>query len=443
MKQVRYYKYFKDYVALSYPLVFSGLVYILIPLADNLMVARLGIVPLAAASLANHIFTACSIFPRGVSYGLTPLITAAQLKQQYGKIAQLLKHALYINTALGMVFMGILLGCAWLLPWLQQDPEVSTLAGPYLQLIALSLMPMMLFNTLARYLEGLSCTKQLMVISLVGTLMNILLNYMLIYGKWGMPQLGLHGAGRATLLSRMLMMMLAGGYVFLSPQLKAYRAGFKLGKLMLPYFWKLAKLGIPIGLQLCLEMMLFALMAVMTGWMGPTAQAANAIVSNVVDIALGITWAISIATSILVSKPFTLRNPSMLQEVGMMGFLIGGFVATMLSLGFLGMYGPIFSCYSTDQGVVGIACSLVVVAVVFNLADSVYTIGMGALRGMQDTLHPVMMANANNWLVGLPIGYLLAFKLGWDTAGIWWGKTLAFSLSALSFFWRFYKKSNP
>ena len=344
--------------------------------ADNLMVGRLGIVPLAAASLANHIFTACSIFPRGVSYGLTSLIAAAQVKQQYAKIAQLLQHSLYINTALGVLFMGVLLGCAWLLPWLQQDPEVSTLAGPYLQLIALSLMPMMLFNTLARYLEGLSYTKQLMVISLVGNLMNILLNYMLIYGKWGMPQLGLHGTGRATRLSRTLMMVLAGAYVFLSPQLKAYRAGCKLGQLTPSYFFKLAKLGIPIGLQLGLEMMVFALMAVMTGWLGPTAQAANAIVSNVVDIALGITW----ATSIPVSKPFSLRNTQVLQEVGMIGFLIGGFVATMLSLGFLGMYGRIFSCYSTDQGVVGIACSLVVVAAVFNLADSVYTIGMGALE---------------------------------------------------------------
>ena len=406
------------------------------------MLGRLGIVPLAAASLANSIFTACAIFPRGISYGLTPLIAAAQVKQQYAKMARLLQHALYINTTLGLVFVGLLLWCAELLPCLQQDRQVSTLARPYLQLIALSLLPMMLFSTLARYLEGLSCTRQLMGISLVGTLMNILLNYLLIYGKWGMPRLGLNGAGWATLLSRTLMMVLAGAYVWLAPQLKAYQVGGKLGQLTLPYFFKLAQLGIPIGLQLSLEMMVFAFMAIMTGWLGPTAQAANAIVSNVVDIALGITWAISIATSVLVSKPFSLHNTQELKKVGIVGFMLGSMVAILLSLGLLWMEHPIFSLYSADQRVLHIASSVVVIAAIFNVADSIYTIGMGALRGLQVTLQPMFIANASNWLIGLPLGYGLAFKLGWDLAGIWWGKTFAFSLSALIFLLRFHQKSS-
>ena len=439
MAMLRYYEYFKKYVVCSYPLIASELANTIIPLADNLMVGQIGFTSLAAASLANHIFTACLIIPKGISYGLTPLIVAAQAKQQYSKIRYLFTNVLCMNTLVGVLLIGIILGVAWLLPVLKQDPQVSALAQPYLQIIALSIIPMMLFITFARFLEALGYTNQLMRITLISTVVNILFNYMLIYGAWGMPKLGLNGAGCATLLSRTVMMVLAGAYVLFSSELEAYQIDIKRKYLNTTYFLKLARLGIPVGLQLGGEMMAFACMAIMAGCLGASAQAAHAIVSNVLDIALGITWAIG-TTSILVSRPFSIRNTQALKEISIIGFLIVIFVYIMLTLRLLYSYRYIFVGYNTNQEVLGIAASLVVISAVFNLADSIYTIAIGILRGMQETFQPMVIAYLSNWLIGLPISYILAFKLTKGITGIWIGKTVAFALAALIFLLRFYQK---
>eukprot|EP01132_Coremiostelium_polycephalum_P002990 gene2990-3733_t len=411
-----YIRYAKDYLTLSIPLVVSGLVYTMMPLADSMMVAKLGKYPLAAASLANTLFIACSMIPRGIVYGLTPLVAAAHAKRQYTKMVKLLQHALYLNITLGVLFAMIIWLVSFLLPFFKQELQVSELAQPYLQMLAISLVPMMILNTFIRYLEGISCTKHLVSVNLVGIFIKVLLNYLFIRDYLGgMRQVSIHGIGYASIASATIMMLCIVLYVGFSPELRKYRIRFSRRPLHFRYFRKLAKLGIPVGLQFGLERAAFAFMAVMAGWVGPAQLAANAVVSHIIEIALNINWAISIAASTLVSKPFSLRNKQMIKQVGFTGFVFGGVVAGMVCLLMVYVYDALLAIYTADVEVIQIASSLVFIAVLFNIIDSIYTVGLGVLRGMQSTVHPLLIANGSIWLIGLPMCYIMAFRLGHAT----------------------------
>ncbi|MCU0318265.1 MAG: MATE family efflux transporter [Amoebophilaceae bacterium] len=434
-----YAKVAKSYATLSGPLIASGMILIITPLSNNLMVGRLGPLTLAAASIANKIYTACSIFPIGISYGLTPLIVTAKTKKKHTELGVLLQHALCLNVLLGCLFVIPIILCARLLPHLQQDYQVILLAQPYLYILAYSLIPTMILTTFTRCLEGLFCMMQLMGINIIGALLNILINYLLVYGHLGVSSMGLNGIGWAALLSRTCMMFLAGIYVFRRSELPTMRVRRSLksddlfNRFKVTYFIKLVKLGIPVSLHLTLEMAALACTTILIGCLGTDVQAASTIVDSFIDVVFAITWALSTGTSILVCKYFSTRDTQSLKKVIIVGFIIGGVVTILFAFGLLYAWSSIFTWYHASQEVIHIASRITLAAVCFILADSMYTIGLGALRGMHVTFQPMYIASASNWLIGLLLGYFLTFRLEWGIAGMWWAKTAAFSFSAIAF----------
>jgi MATE family multidrug resistance protein len=437
----QYKKHAKNYLSLSYTLVLNSLIARLIPLFSGLIIAQLGAVHLVAVSLGNSVFLIFYLLLKGISYGLTPLIAEAQTKKLKTEIGQLLKHALVLNFILSILLIIILLAvCFCLLPYLKQDKEVIVLTSSYLYLIAFSLLPVSMFTIFSRYLEGLSKTKPLIVIPILNVAITTMLNYVFIYGKCNVPTLGVCGVALAQLLSYVLVTMILGSYIFLSPKVSPYIKKSDLWNLNYLYILRLFKLGIPIAIQFVLEVAAFAVINMMAGWHGVDSQAACSMVYAIVNIGYAVNGGLSVATSILVAKQFGLKNIQVMKEVGTANFIIGGIIAGVLSVIFICNCSVVFGSYKPSSVVFNMASALVTAVVVLNIINVFYSISMCALRGRQDVLIPTNIANLGNWLIGVPLSYLLAFKLHWGIEGLLWGNVMAFLIPTIFFMLRFYLK---
>jgi len=256
---------------LAVPVMLSQLGHTLVGVADSLMVGQLGSVPLAAASLANVIFHLALTFGIGVTYAITPLVAAADGEQDHHKCTMVLKHGLLINMIIGFLLFVVFFSGSGALHYLDQPVEVVELALPYLGLIILSIIPFMFFQTFRQFAEGLSFTRQAMYVVLLSTLLNVLLNYILIFGKLGFEPLGLNGAGWATLVSRMVMGLVMWAYIYYSASFKRYHTAFTFGNYSKDLIRKLLKIGIPAGVQFAFEVGAFGFAAIMVGWFGANA----------------------------------------------------------------------------------------------------------------------------------------------------------------------------
>ena len=441
MISATYIQHFKKNLALAYPVMLSQLGQVLVGVADSVMVGRVGTEPLAAATLANAIFFVVLVFGIGVSYAITPLVAAADGEGNKERCTGVLRNALLLNTTLGIVlFITIALG-AFILPYLDQPAEVVSLAIPYLNIITLSIIPFMLFQTFRQFAEGLSQTKQAMFVTIGANAINIGLNYLLIFGKGGFEPLGLNGAGYATLASRVIMAFAMGLLIYHSPTFRAYRLGFQLRNFSSKVLKRLLHVGIPAGLQFMAEVSAFGYAAIMVGWLGAQPLAAHQIAINLASISYMMATGIAAAATIRVGNQLGRQDMQALREAG--------FVSFVMSALFMGVAAIIFivgqkffpTLYVSDPEVIRIAAALIIVAAFFQISDGVQVVGMGALRGLTDVKMPTLIAILAYWMVGLPLGYWLGFKLGYGAVGIWYGLLAGLTVAAVLLLLRFNRLS--
>ncbi|WP_163379908.1 MATE family efflux transporter [Cyclobacterium sp. SYSU L10401] len=426
---------------LAYPVMLSQLGQVMVGVADNVMVGRLGATPLAAASLANSIFFLILMFGIGISMAVTPMVAAADGEGKKGRIGRLLNHGMVINGFSAFVLFLFILGISSGLKFLKQPEEVVVLAIPYLLIIAFSLVPFMFFQTYKQFIEGLSQTKQAMYITVIFNLLNIGLNWLLIYGNWGFPELGLNGAGWATLISRILMAWVIYLYVTRSGRYKKLLQAFNAKNIRFSIIKKMVQIGIPTGLQFVFEVGAFSTAAIMMGWIGVNALAAHQIAINLASISYMMASGLSAAAMVRVGNQLGKRDISKLRTVG---FSIFGMVAIfMLSFAivFLLTRNQLPLLYINDVQVVEMAASLLVIAAFFQLSDGLQVVGLGALRGLSDVKVPTLVTLVAYWVIGLPLGYFLAFGLGWEEMGIWSGLLIGLTLTAIMLIYRFHALS--
>ena len=419
----------------------SQLGQVLVGVADSLMVGRLGPEPLAAASLGNVIFYVIMVFGLGVSYALTPLIAAADGEEDTSKIISIFGNGLMVNTVLGMILaLGVFL-CTPILYYMDQPPEVVDLAIPYLRIITASMIPFMVFQSFRQFAEGLGNTKQAMFITITGNTINIMLNYVLIYGKLGFPALGLNGAGWATLISRIIMALAMGSFVYFAARFKLYRQAFKV----ITYSWRVIKrilrVGVPTGLQFIFEVSAFGATAIMMGWLGTKPLAAHQIAINLASISYMMATGIAAAAAIRVGNQLGRRQYLTMREVGYACFIMVAIfmgIAAILFILFRNMFPTL---YVEDPEVIRIAASLLIVAAFFQISDGIQVVGMGALRGMEDVRVPALIAVTSYWLIGIPSGYFLGFVVNLGAQGVWWGLLIGLTTAAMLLYARFGKTS--
>lgn len=409
----------------------------MVSVADSVMAGRLGTTQLAAASLGNSIFTIVLVFGLGISYSMTPMVARADGRNNHSRIALVLTNGLVLNTLLGAVLFLVFFGLSPLITYLDQPAAVEAMALPYVNVLFLSMVPLMIFQAFKQFAEGLSLTKQSMYISIFANVINIGLNYVLMYGKLGFPAMGLVGAAWATLFSRILMAFMMGAYILMHKRFERYWSYLSWQHLSWAHISRMFKIGMPISMQMIFEMGAFSFSAVMIGWMGARELAAHQIALNIASITYMMASGISAAATIRVGK---LRGTGDLQSVHHAGysslilgavFMAGSAILIILAKDFI----PLL--YVKDVEVQALATQLLIIAAIFQLSDGVQVVGLGALRGLEDVKVPSLISLFSYWLFALPLGYVLGFWFELGPIGIWLGLLIGLTTSALLLFLRF------
>ncbi|MBC3542359.1 MATE family efflux transporter [Rufibacter sp. H-1] len=441
MFSAQYREHYKNTFWLAYPVVLSQLGHILVSVADSVMAGRIGTAQLAAASLGNSIFTITLVFGLGISFSITPLVARADGRKNHTRIALVLLNGLFLNTIVGVLLFLAFWGLSPLIAYLNQPEEVVQLAIPYVNILFLSMVPLMVFQAFKQFAEGLSLTKQSMFISIFANVANVGLNYVMIYGKLGFPALGLNGAAWATLISRVLMALMMTAFILRARRFERYRHYLRWANLSWTHMVRMFKIGLPISLQMIFEMGAFSFSAVMIGWVGARDLAAHQIALNVASVTYMMASGISAAATIRVGK---LRGSGDLYGAHVAGnssLVLGAlFMASSATLIILCKdFIPLF--YVNDVSVHALASKLLIIAAIFQLSDGVQVVGLGALRGLEDVKVPSMISLFSYWLIALPLGFALGFWLELGAVGIWLGLFTGLTIAALLLFFRFRRLS--
>ncbi|UYZ63599.1 MATE family efflux transporter [Hymenobacter weizhouensis] len=428
-------------LSLAYPVMLSQLGHVLVNVVDSMVVGQTGKVPLAAVSLSVSVSTVVMVLGLGLAMGITPLVAAADGRRDVAALGRLLVNGVWLCAAAGAVLALFGLVVPPLLPYLNQPAEVVALAAPWVRVMFLSLLPLMLFQGFKQFAEGLGLTRQAMLLSVQANLLNAVLCYGLVFGRLGLPELGMMGAAWATLLARGLMALLMAAYVLRAVRLQPYRQAAAQRLLPdAPGLHRLLGLGTPIGVQMMFEMGAFSFSAIMIGWLGATQLAAHQIAINVASVTYMAASGIGAAATIRVGKYYGQQDGPEARQAGLAAYwLTFGFMSLMGLLLVLGRLRiPLY--YNHDPAVVAQAAALLLIAAAFQVSDGLQVVGLGALRGLEDVKVPSVVALLAYWVVALPLGYVLGFRAGWGAAGVWVGLLTGLTLVAALLLVRFRRR---
>lgn len=424
---------------LAIPVVLSQLSHTLVGLADTLMIGRTGdVASLAASSLANNFFSLAIVFGIGISYAATPKIAEHYARKESRICGKILFNSLINNTLWSLFLMCVLL---LLLPYarhLGQEPSVLKLAIPYFQLLVWGLPGIMIFQTFRQFFDGLGKTKPGMVASLAANLLNILLNYGLIYGNWGFPALGIQGAGIATLISRLIMGFGLGIYFLVLPSTMNFRRIPLRLWCQFTTLWQLNRIGLPVSFQFLFEVGAFSFMAVLIGKMGPHALAAHQIVIAIASATYMMSSGLAAAATVRVGHFVGLRNRKMIRLSGIRAFQI-----VVIFMGGMGLllfatreFLPLF--FIENEQVLQASASLMLIAGFFQVSDGIQVVGLGCLRGLSDVRVPTFFTFLAYWLIAIPFGYIFGVHFGLGLQATWWALSLGLTISAVLMLFRFF-----
>ena len=402
-----------------------------------MMVGHVGTSELAASSFANSVFMIGMFFGMGITFGITPLIGSAFSSGKISEVVVWLKNGIFTHLAAAFILCFIMIGVYFLLPLMGQPEVVTELAQPYYMLLCISYIPFMLFFSLKQILEGIGNTKVAMHITITANVINLIFNYLLIYGKFGFPELGLNGAGFGTLISRVAMPVLFFLYILKTPEIKAYFVNAHHQLFSKQKIVSLLKIGIPIAFQIIVEGIAFSIGAIMMGWLGEVPLAAHQVAIGLASFTYMISLGISQANTIRVSHQMGVKDYQSLKRAA--------FASTHLVLTFMSSMGVIFIVarnilpfmFSVDPEVIEIASGLLIIAAVFQVFDGLQVVMLSTLRGMADVKLPMFIAFFAYLFIGIPISYILSFKLMVGPQGIWFGYLAGLGVAAVLFYLRF------
>ena len=441
-----YTKEFAYNLKLAYPVILGMLGHTFVAFADNIMVGQLGTAELAAVSLGNSfVFIAMSL-GIGFSTAITPLVAEADGAGNPKGAKSALKHGLVLCTFLGLGLFGIILLCTPLMYEMDQPEEVVTLAMPYLKLVAFSLVPLIVFQAFKQFSEGLSQTKYPMYATILANVVNIALNYLLIFGSFGFPKMGIVGAAIGTLVSRFIMVGFIWYRLKRRKQFKSYLSGFDFKRIERKVMNKIVSLGFPSAMQMFFEVALFTAAIWLSGVLGKNAQAANQIALNLSSMTFMVGMGLSVAAMVRVGNQKGLGNFSELTRIARSVFFLTLLIEIVFALLFLWGRDWLPTIYLdvddlTEQKdnteVILLAAKLLLVAAFFQISDGIQVVVLGALRGLQDVKIPTVLTFFAYWLIGFPTSFYLGLYTPYKSTGIWIGLLLGLTASAAMLYLRF------
>lgn len=436
---------------LSAPVIMGMLGHTFVGLVDNIMVGQLGSAQLAAVSLGNSFFFVAMSLGIGFSTAITPLIAEADSENNFKKGKSAFKHGLFLCTVLSLFLFGIILLAKPLMYMMEQPEEVVLLTMPYLDIIAISLIPLIIFQGFKQFSDGLSLTKHAMYATIVSNLINIGFNYLLIFGKFGFPKMGIVGAGVGTLVSRVTMIVIIWVLLKNDRKASAFVSNIKLFVLESKMLKKIINLGLPSAMQMFFEVAIFTSAIWLSGLLGKNAQAANQIALNLSSMTFMIAMGLSVTAMIRVGNQKGLKNYVELQRIAKSIFLMGIMFASLFALLFLIFHDILpalyldledVNNYLDNQEVVAIASKLLIVAALFQISDSIQVVFLGALRGLQDVKIPTLLTFIAYWMIGFPTSYFLGKETAYGSPGIWIGLLVGLASASIFLYLRFIYLTN-
>ena len=413
---------------------------IILSFADTMMVGRCGTAELGAASFVNNMFNLVIVFSTGFSYGLTPFVGNHYGRGENASVGRILKNALAVNAVVAAGLMALMFILYLNIHRLGQPAELLPLMRPYYIVLLISLLFVLLFNAFKQFADGITDTVTPMAILLGGNVVNIFLNWILIYGKWGMPRMGLLGAGVATLTARVLMLLCFVVVFFVAKRYRPYVQGFKESSVNKEDFAALNKMGMPVGLQMGMETASFSLSTIMVGWLGTVALAAHQVMLTVGQLGFMMYYGMAAAVAVRASNVHGQGDMLRVRENVSAGFKIILVMAAAVSIPLLIVRNSLGYFFTDSAEVAAMVTQLVIPFVIYQFGDGLQCNYSNALRGISDVKMVMVYAFIAYFLISLPSAYLFGFVFDWGLTGIWMSFPLGLTSAGL-LFWRRYRRS--
>ena len=444
----QYFKEFKTNLRLAWPVMLGMVGHTLVQFVDNIMVGQLGTTELAAISLGNSfVFIAMSI-GIGFSTAITPLIAEADAEQNQHALQKVLHEGLRLCIILGVVlFLGVYIAKP-LLFQMGQEPEVVALAFPYLNWVAVSLLPLVIFQAFKQFSDGMSLTRYSMYATVLANVVNVVINYFLIFGVWVFPKWGVTGAAVGTLASRVTMLIFVVILLYRDPRTAAIIRQLVPKKRYKKELNQLLQLGLPSSLQMFFEVSFFTFAIWVCGFLSKDAQAANQIALNLSSMTFMVAMGLSVAATIRVGNQKGFKAFSELKRIALSVFLL----TLLLDIVFAGFFVALNdwlpwlyldSATGLDTfAVAELAGSLLFIAAFFQIFDGAQVVALGSLRGLQDVRIPTWITFLAYVLIGVPVMLFLSIEAEMGARGVWIGLCLGLVVSSLLLYLRFRYLSN-
>lgn len=429
--------HYRALLGLGLPIVIGQIGVIVLGFADTIMVGHHSSVELAAASFVNNMFNLAIIFSTGFAYGLTPVVGRLFGEKKTFETGQVLKNSLLANTVLAALVCALLLALYLNLDRLGQPDELIPYMLPYFMVLFVSLPFVLWFNAFKQFSDGITDTKVSMWILLGGNLLNIIGNYILIYGKLGLPEMGLTGAGLSTLISRILMVVAYVVLFFFTNRYRHFRKGFSTGKINRADFTLLNRLGWPIAAQMGMETASFSLSAIMVGWLGSTELATYQVMIAVSQICFMMYYGMGAAVSVRISNFLGQRDFYNVNRTANTGFHIILVMIICTSVPIYLLRHHIGGWFTDDASVSLMVAQVIVPFLLYQFGDGLQINFANALRGIADVRPMMLFSFIAYFVISLPLGYIFGFTLNWGITGIWMAFPFGLTSAGIMYYLRF------
>ena len=446
MNVEQYTKEFAYNIKLAYPVILGMLGHTLIGIVDNYMVGNLGSTELAAVSLGNSfIFLGLSI-GIGFSTAITPLIAEADAEKNDEKIRTTFHHGLLLCTILGVSLFILTVLSKQLMYFMDQPPAVVALAAPYIDWVAFSLIPVVIYQGYKQFADGLSLTKYSMYSIILANVVHVFFNYVLIYGFWIFPKLGVIGAALGTVISRIMMVVFMHYLMKHNAVMKQYFKNFTFKEIKKSILKKIIDLGFPSAMQMLFEVTLFTAAIWLSGTLGKNSQAANQIALILASSTFMVAMGLSVTAMIRVSHckgAADFKNLIIVaRSIFLLAIITEAFFAFIFVVFhnylphlFLNMSDP--AQVIDNKEIILVTSKLLLIAAIFQISDGIQVVVLGALRGLQDVKIPMYITFVAYWVIGFPISFYLGKYTDLKAVGVWIGLLAGLTAAALFLYIRF------
>nr|WP_315150357.1 MATE family efflux transporter [uncultured Flavobacterium sp.] len=446
MKIEQYTKEFAYNIKLAYPVILGMLGHTLIGIVDNYMIGNLGSTELAAVSLGNSFIFLAMAVGIGFSTAITPLVAEADAEKNDKKIRTTFHHGLLLCTVLGVSLFMLTVLSKQLMYFMDQPEAVVLLAAPYIDWVAFSLIPVVMYQGYKQFADGLSFTKYSMYSIILTNIVHVIFNYLLIYGFWIFPKLGVTGAALGTVISRILMVVFMHYLMMHNPVMKKYFKNFTFKEIKKSIIKKIVDLGIPSAMQMLFEVTLFTAAIWLSGSLGKNSQAANQIALILASSTFMVAMGLSVTAMIRVGHSRGMGDYKSLIVVARSIFLLAIITEAVFALIFvvfhnllphlfLNMNDPAQVLDNTE--IIMITSKLLLIAAIFQISDGIQVVVLGALRGLQDVKVPMYITFVAYWIVGFPISFYLGKYTDLKAVGVWIGLLAGLTAAAVFLYIRF------